>query len=197
MFNGNKFNSVTTNTGISAILIGGIGRRLPYIIELSTFIEIIGKKKFHDGKVYFNILGKKRKEQVEYVLFTVRLQEYIRTSLIINGIKKTYQHNEYDISIKKRKELAEYVLLTCKVQNYIEKTLRLNGLKRLYGENVFNILGKKCVYQLLKDIDLVSKKREENIESIFINGIKRGELNKDFNIKGDVDYTNLFFILNL
>ena len=48
-----------------------------------------------------------------------------------------------------------------------------------------------------KDINLISKKREKNIEDIFINGTKRRELNKSFNIEGDIDYTDLFFILNL
>ena len=197
MFNGNKFNSANFNTIQLPLGIGGVRRRLPYIIELSTFIEIIGKKKFHDRKVYFNILGKKRKEQIEYVLFNSKLQEYIKTSLVINGAKKIYQYNEYDISIKKREELIGYVLFTCKLQNYIKKTLELNGSKRLYNENVFDILGKKCTYQLLKDIGLISKKREENTEDVFINGTKRRELNKSFNIEGDIDYTNLFFILNL
>lgn len=197
MFNGNKFNSAAFNSGISTILIGGVGRRLPYIIELSTFIEIIGKKRFYDKKVYFNILGKKRKEQIGYVLFNSKLQEYIKTFLVINGIKKIYQHNEYDILIKKRKELIKYVLFTCKSQNYIKKTLGLNGSKRLYGENEFDILGKKCIYQLLKDINLISKKREESAGYIFINGTKRRELNKSFNLEGDVDYADLFFILNM
>jgi len=155
MFNSSKFNSANFNTVRLPLGIGSIGRRLPYIIELSTFLEIVSKKRLYNKKIYLNILGKKSKEQIECILFTNKLQEQIK------------------------------------------KYFELGGSKRLYDEDNFNILGKKCSYQVLEYLDLISKKRENNINNICIYGTKKEELTKSFNIESDIDYTNLFFILNL
>ncbi len=197
MFNSSKFNSANFNTVRLPLGIGSIGRRLPYIIELSTFLEIVSKKRLYNKKIYLNILGKKSKEQIECILFTNKLQEQIKKYFELGGSKRLYNEDNFNILGKKSKEQIECILFTNKLQEQIKEYFELGSSKRLYNEDNFNILGKKCSYQVLKYLDLISKKRENDINNICIYGTKKEELTKSFNIESDIDYTNLFFVLNL
>ena len=196
MFNGNKFNSVTTNSTISTILIGGIGRRVPYEVELSIFLKLIGKKRANNGKIYFNILGRKTKELEEYVLLASKVQNYIETLLKINGRKSLNRHDIYNILGKK------YAYEINNHFDFITNKFKLYKNINLTGNKQYNLLKNILIAaQYCKKIEniynMIGIKAKNTENTLNMSGIKTKDLPSNLTILGDIDYTNLFFILNM
>lgn len=196
MFNSNKFNSATFNSGISTILIGGVSRRLPYEIELSVFLKLIGKKKSDKGEIYFNISGKRTKELREYILLSSKIQSYIKTLLEINGRKSLDRYDIYDILGKK----YAYKINNC--FDFVTNRFKLYKNISLTGNKQYDLLKNIVIAtQYCKKNETIYNmagiKARDTKNTLSMYGIKTKDLPYNLTILGDIDYTNLLFILNM
>jgi hypothetical protein len=196
MFNGNKFNSSNFNTTKLPIGVGGIFKRIPYVIEIISYLNFTAKKKYKE-KIYLNIIGKKKKEQIDHILISCKVKDYIKNCLKTNILKSLNKYNEYNIISKKSKKELNYIYLSSILKDYIKGYISLKSLKSLYDENKIDIINKKSISKLLKSIEIVTSKIKEEENSVLLKCKKTNNLTNSFDIEGDLDFKRLFFILNL